>query len=179
MHAAQENVFVNIRSEMIEVCLLSIVLLLMQRIAGASATFRMTEKGVEFKGGSLHDGFGGFDGCGDSVESTLPSFAGPKLQDKEATVTVLTPLALLVVIQAGKKAHRHKLFGPVALGTTPGLSQGQTEAFSLGQTHFVPGTNPLFLLLFYTMEAQFVAVTSPVCPWDNLGDEGRHKEFTY
>ena len=33
-----------------------------------------------------------------------------------------------------KKARKHKLFGPVALGTTPGLS--------LGQTQFVPGTNP-------------------------------------
>ena len=27
---------------------------------------RITEKGVEFKGGSLHDGFGGFDGFGGS-----------------------------------------------------------------------------------------------------------------
>ena len=27
---------------------------------------RMTERGVEFKGGSLHDGFGGFDGFGGS-----------------------------------------------------------------------------------------------------------------
>ena len=26
----------------------------------------MTERGVEFKGGSLHDGFGGFDGFGGS-----------------------------------------------------------------------------------------------------------------
>ena len=29
---------------------------------------RMTEKGVGFKGGSLHDGFGGFDGFGGSGE---------------------------------------------------------------------------------------------------------------
>ena len=31
---------------------------------------------------------------------------------------------------SGKKkahVHKHELFGPVALGTTPGLSQGQTE----------------------------------------------------
>ena len=28
----------------------------------------MTEKRVEFKGGSLHDGFGGFDGFGGSGE---------------------------------------------------------------------------------------------------------------
>ena len=33
-----------------------------------------------------------------------------------------------------EKAHKHKCFGPVALETTPGLS--------LGQTQFVPGTNP-------------------------------------
>ena len=65
-----------------------------------------------------------------------------------------------------KKAHKHKLFGPVALGTTPGLS--------LGPTHFVPGTNPGFLLI-YTMEAQFVPGTHPVCPWDNPGDEGGRK----
>ena len=30
--------------------------------------FRMTEKGVEFKGGSLHDGLGGFYGFGGSGE---------------------------------------------------------------------------------------------------------------
>ena len=39
------------------------------------------------------------------------------------------------LISGKKKAHKHELFGPVALGTTPGLSQGQTR--------FVPGTNPL------------------------------------
>ena len=60
-----------------------------------------------------------------------------------------------------KKAHKHKHFGPVALGTTPGSSQGQIRAFSI----------------FYTIEAQFVPGTNLVCPWDNPGDEGRHKEF--
>ena len=56
-----------------------------------------------------------------------------------------------------KKAHKRKLFGLVALGTTPGLSQGQTG--------FVPGTNPLcprdkpwFLLILHS--------GSPVCPRD-------------
>ena len=49
-----------------------------------------------------------------------------------------------------KKAHKHIIVGPVALGTTPGMSQGQTLVFSLfytmevslylGQTQFVPGT---------------------------------------
>ena len=67
-----------------------------------------------------------------------------------------------------KKAHKHKLFGPVALGTTPGMSRGQTgfnvpgtkwvcprekprfsphftqwkPSLSQGQTQFVPGTIP-------------------------------------
>ena len=44
-----------------------------------------------------------------------------------------------------KKAHKRKLFGPVALGTTPGMSQRQTE--------FVPR----FPLIYNA---------SPVCPWD-------------
>ena len=34
-----------------------------------------------------------------------------------------------------EKAHKHKLFGPVGLGTTPGMSWGRTW--------FVLGTNPL------------------------------------
>ena len=51
-------------------------------------------------------------------------------------------------ISGKKKAHKHKVFGPVALGTTPDLSQGQTQ--------FVPGTNPGFLLVFHS--------GSPVCP---------------
>ena len=64
-----------------------------------------------------------------------------------------------------KKAHKHKLFCPVGLGTTPGLSRGfhwvcpwdkpgenlgQTRVFSLflhsgspDFTGFVPGTNPV------------------------------------
>ena len=54
-------------------------------------------------------------------------------------------------ISGKKKAHKHTLFGRVALGTTPGLSQGQTQVFSL----------------FYTMEAQFVPGTNLVCPRDN------------
>ena len=40
-----------------------------------------------------------------------------------------------------KKAHKHKRFGPVALGTAPGLS--------LGQTQLVPGTNPGLLLILH------------------------------
>ena len=57
-----------------------------------------------------------------------------------------------------KQAHKHKLFDPVALGTSPGLFQGQTQfvpgtteicsyfaqqkpSLSQGHIHFVPGTN--------------------------------------
>ena len=55
------------------------------------------------------------------------------------TITVAPLLSRSV---SGKtKAHKHKLFVPVALGTTPGLSQGQTRLV-LGQTHFGPGTSP-------------------------------------
>ena len=66
------------------------------------------------------------------------------------------------ILSGKKKAHKHKLFGPVALGTTPGMSQGkpgcawdkptlsqaQTQispsftqwepSLSQGQTQFVP-----------------------------------------
>ena len=47
-----------------------------------------------------------------------------------------------------KKAHKHKLFCPVGLGTTPGflliLHSGSpiSPGLSLGQTRFVPGTIP-------------------------------------
>ena len=41
-----------------------------------------------------------------------------------------------------KKAHKHKLFGPIALGTTHGVVPGQTEVFSLFYiAQVVPGTN--------------------------------------
>ena len=59
--------------------------------------FGMTEKGVEFKGGSLHDGFDGFGGSGQHLQ--LPSFCLPyKTQSQEATVTVLTVLAVSAVV---------------------------------------------------------------------------------
>ena len=75
--------------------------------------------------------------------------------------------------------HKHKLFGPVGFGTTPGLSQGQTG--------FVPATNPgqtHVFSLFYTVEAQFVPGTNPVCPRDKpslsqgqTGGKGQQKKF--
>ena len=58
-----------------------------------------------------------------------------------------------------KKARKHKLFCPVALGFSPGLSRGQTR--------FVPGTNPVktwdkprVFSLFYTVEARQTRVLS-------------------
>ena len=56
-----------------------------------------------------------------------------------------------------KKAHKHKLFGPVALGTTRHCPRDES-GLSLGQTHFVPGTNPGFLLILHNGR--------PVCPRD-------------
>ena len=74
-----------------------------------------------------------------------------------------------------RKAHKLKLFGPVGLGTAPGLSHGQAR--------FVPGTNPALSLgqapgfsLFSTVEARLVPGTNPVCPWDKPGVEGRQKK---
>ena len=81
-----------------------------------------------------------------------------------------------------KKAHKHKLFGPVALGT-PGNVPGTNRVcprdkvgLSPGQSGFVPGTSPGFLLILHS--------GSPVCPWDkpslslgHSGDEGRQTEF--
>ena len=56
-----------------------------------------------------------------------------------------------------RKRHINiNLFGPVALGTTPGLSLGQTQLFTW--------TNPGFLLV-----PQFVPGTNPVCFWTNQG----------
>ena len=61
------------------------------------------------------------------------------------------------------------LFDPVALGTTPGLSQGQPDlslgqpTLSQGQPRFVPGPNPGFLLILQK------GSRSPVCPRTNLG----------
>ena len=77
----------------------------------------------------------------------------------------------VISVSGKKKAHKHKLFGPVALGTTPGLA--------LKQTQFVPGTNsgcPEVPSLFYS--------GTPACPWDkpglSLGQSGgewRQKKF--
>ena len=46
-----------------------------------------------------------------------------------------------------KKAHKHKLFGPVALGT-PRECPRDKPGLSPGQSGFVPGTNPGFSSYF-------------------------------
>ena len=54
--------------------------------------------GLSLRGGSLHDGFGGFDRLA-ILESTLPSFhLSYKIQHNEATVAVLTVLAVSAVV---------------------------------------------------------------------------------
>ena len=52
------------------------------------------KRGVEFKGGGLHDGFGGFDGSGEHLTLLCLSY---KIQHNEATVAVLTVLAVMAV----------------------------------------------------------------------------------
>ena len=65
---------------------------------------------------------------------------------------------LMQMVARIDRKHKHKLFGPLALGTTPGMSQDK-PGLSLGQTHFVQSQ---VFSLFYTMEAQFVPGTNPV-----------------
>ena len=69
-----------------------------------------------------------------------------------------------IVHSGKKKAHKHKFFCPVGLGTTPGLSRGfhrvcpwDKSGENLGQTRVFS--------LFYTVEARF----HRVCPWDKPG----------
>ena len=68
------------------------------------------------------------------------------------------------LVAGKKKAHKQKLFCPVGLGTTPGLSRDFTglcfwDKFgeNLGQTRVFS--------LFYTVEARF----HRACPWDKPG----------
>ena len=58
----------------------------------------MTEKGVGFKGVSLHGGFGGFDGFGGSAEHLALLCLPYEIQHNEATVAVLTVLADSAVV---------------------------------------------------------------------------------
>ena len=78
-----------------------------------------------------------------------------------------------------KKVHKHKFFGPVGLGTAPGLSRGVHRVCPWDKPGENLGQTRLFSL-FYTADTRqpgFVPGTNPVCPWDNPGDEGRHRKF--
>ena len=54
------------------------------------------KRGVEFKGGSLHDGFGGFGGSGKHLALLLLPC---QIQYQEAVLTVLTVLAVSAVVE--------------------------------------------------------------------------------
>ena len=57
-------------------------------------------------------------------------------------------------ISGRKTAHKHKLFGPVGLGTTRVCPRGK------------PRLSP-----YFTAKAQFIPGTDPVCPRDKLGSK--------
>ena len=63
-----------------------------------------------------------------------------------------------------KKAHTHKLFCPVGLGTTPGLSRGFHRVCPCDKSGENLGQTRVFSL-FYTVEARF----HRVCPRDKPG----------
>ena len=61
-------------------------------------------------------------------------------------------------------SHKHKLFCPVGLGTTPGLSRGFHRVCPWDKSSENLGHTRVFSL-FYTVEARF----HRVCPWDKPG----------
>ena len=98
-------------------------------------------------------------------------FHGKCHDNRILKVRILLSRNFVVMAKApnqAKEAHKHELFGPVALGTTPGMSRDK-PGLSLGQSGLAPGTKPGFLLVLHN--------GSPVCPWDHPGDQGRQKEF--
>ena len=81
-----------------------------------------------------------------------------------ACQTSMSQILLSSSASGKKKADKHKLFCPVGLGTTPGLSRGfhrvcpwDKSGENLGQTRVFS--------LFYTVEAR----QTRVCPWDKPG----------
>ena len=80
-----------------------------------------------------------------------------------------------------KKAHKHKLFCPVGLGTTPGLSRGFhrfVHGINSVKTWDKAGFSPYFTQ-WKPGKPGFVPGTSRVCPWDKPGAEGRHRKFMW
>ena len=78
------------------------------------------------------------------------SCGGDAIGSKDLCRVFLNPLFGEPVVCTRDSLRQDKLFGPVGLGMTPGLSQGQAR--------FVLGTNPGFLLMLHS--------GSPVCPRD-------------
>ena len=78
--------------------------------------------------------------------------------------------------QSGKKkAHKHKLFGPVLLGH-PGNVPGTNQVCPRDKVGLSQGPTRFFSLLC-TVEAQFVPGTNPVCPGDIPGTKGGRKSL--
>ena len=107
--------------------------------------------------------------------ATRQQHRGPENQDSQHKLDQPIGGSFSVSRHSTKKAHKHKRFGPVALGTTPGLSWDD-PGLSQGQTQVVPGTNRGFLLILHS--------GSRVCPWDKpglslgqIGGEWRQKKF--
>ena len=110
---------------------------------------------------ALHERLGG--GLARSIYLDLPRLSG---RDACRLTSVHPALVMMSLTQSQsiadvrqEKAHRHKRFGPAALGTTPGLSLGQTQF--VPTTWVCPRDKPRFSSLFYTVPGP-----NPVSPWD-------------
>ena len=68
---------------------------LQTEVAIASEVSNCSQRGVEFEGGSLHDGYGGFDGSGEHLALLLLVLQN---KNREATVTVLAVAAVMAVL---------------------------------------------------------------------------------
>ena len=107
-------------------------------------------------------------GCPGDSPPTVP---GTLLRHTDRQIP-LCVFCLSVFFSGKKKAHNHKFFCPVGLGTTAGLSRGFPRVCPWDKSGENLGQTRVFSL-FYTVEARF----HRVCPWDNSGDEGRHRRF--
>ena len=74
------------------------------------------------------------------------------------------------------KAHKHKLFGPVALGMSSALSQAQL-GFVSGTNPLCPRDKPSFSPYSAQWKPSLSLGTNRACPWDIPGDKGRQKKF--
>ena len=92
---------------------------------------------------------------------------------------VVNLLSVLRLVSGKKKAHKHKLFVRLVLGrprVCPGDFTGLVPGTNPVKTCDKPGSSPYFTQR-KPGKPGFVPGTSPVCPWDNNEDEGRHRKF--